>query len=133
MIELTTHACTLLAAISELKTIQFFFVSTNKWEDVDASTVLKAMLQIEDITKYRVAPKLIKIGNLDVVMPQRFALKYNTPYFIPRVDCSKLYSDHIWTDHNVDIERLNRGLVQLDADDAITHAIAMIKVSGGKT
>jgi hypothetical protein len=87
---------------------------------------------LDAATKFTIAPKTITIGGMEVPEPCRTAPKNGTKYFTPALLSSSLILDPTWSCDGTDLSWLKRGLVHLTKEAAITHAEAMIKVSGGE-
>ena len=81
---------------------------------------------------YRIRPRTIRIGDIDVPEPVREALKKSQQYFIAVITDSNFYVSTVWSDDNLDKICLARGLIHLTKEAAIEHAKALILVSGGK-
>jgi hypothetical protein len=96
---------------------------------------------------YRIKPKTITIGDMEVPEPVSEPLKAGTQYFIVDINDDELYDVGMWVDINDDelhdvgmwavdrydeYEYLSKCLIHLTKEAAIQHAKALIKVSGGE-
>ncbi|MDC9591431.1 hypothetical protein PSI23_19630 [Xenorhabdus sp. XENO-10] len=102
----------------------------DKWWSCDGSGMF-----YQD-TKYRLKPRTIKIGDMDISEPVREPLEEGTVYFLPRVYSifgNYDYSlEERWTDCDTDIHSLERGLIHLDRESAELHAKALISLTQKK-
>lgn len=83
-------------------------------------------------TDYRIKPKTIRIGDLDVPEPVREALKNGQEYFIASIGGKSFGGKDTWKGDEYDNRWLSRGLIHLTSEAAELHAKALILVSGGK-
>lgn len=84
-------------------------------------------------TDYRLKPKTIRIGDIDVPEPIRSPLSVGTTYFIPDMGDEEYYTQTHWNGDSLDKWLLARGLIHLIQESAQLHAKALILVSGGTT
>lgn len=82
--------------------------------------------------QYRIRPRTIRIGNIDVPEPVREALPVGQKYFIASPDFSEYAYTAEWSESSRDNHWFSRGLLHLTKEAAIEHAKALIIVSGGK-
>ncbi|WFQ80945.1 hypothetical protein PXH59_07600 [Xenorhabdus sp. SF857] len=76
---------------------------------------------------FRLKPRTIKIGDIEVPEPVREALKFGTEYHIPSIEY--LSYCFTWSDDRRDTERLQRGLIHPDRESAELHARALISLT----
>lgn len=83
-------------------------------------------------TEYRIKPKTIRIGDIDVPEPVREALEIGQEYFVasPAMGGG---SQFMWNGCAHDLKFLRHGLIHLNREAAELHAKALILVSGGTT
>lgn len=82
---------------------------------------------------YRIKPKTIRIGEIDVPEPVRVALEVGQKYYIPSILRCAVQGKEEWRGDDDDRLWLSRGLIHLTREDAELHAKALILVSGGTT
>lgn len=82
---------------------------------------------------YRIKPKTIRIGEIDVPEPVRVALKRGDIYFVAQLTPIRISEEFSWGDDSTDKRFLSRGLIHLTREAAELHARALILVSGGTT
>ncbi|PHM46559.1 hypothetical protein [Xenorhabdus miraniensis] len=79
---------------------------------------------------YRLKPRTIRIGLIDVPEPVREPLGYDAKYYIPRIDRTiDMYEMFEWDDADYDNEMLARRLIHLDRESAKIHAKALIALT----
>lgn len=81
--------------------------------------------------EWRVKPKTIKIGDMEVPEPLRVVPEKDATYFIVEPMSDDLFYAATWGCDNIDIRHLSRGQCHATEEAAIAHAKALIKVSGG--
>jgi len=82
---------------------------------------------------WRVKPRTIKIGDMEVPAPITEAPEEGTAIFISVLSAENLYVELTWT--NVSLHGksvLSRGIAHLTASDAFQHSKALIAISGGR-
>ncbi|MCP9269707.1 hypothetical protein M5U04_16860 [Xenorhabdus sp. XENO-1] len=104
---------------------QYWNYNDECWCDLDENDGLWGT------AKYRLKPRTIKIGEIDVPEPVREALEEFTEYYCPDIntfgtsdaDC------HLWDGCDNDNDRLQSGLIHLDRGSAELHAKALIALT----
>ncbi|KLU13980.1 hypothetical protein [Xenorhabdus griffiniae] len=83
--------------------------------------------------EYRLKPRTIKIGGIEVPEPVRGPLVIGTEYYTPAINSISLYANRVtWGNDTCDIEWLQRGLIHLDRESAELHARALIALTATK-
>ncbi|MBE8598088.1 hypothetical protein [Xenorhabdus sp. BG5] len=103
---------------------QYRFADGNDWLD---STFAIAF---HHNTSFRLKPRTIKIGDIDVPEPVREPLKNGTAYYC--LDISFGTPDavpHLWGKSTFDMARLSSGLIHIGRESAILHAKALIALT----
>ncbi|KMJ44687.1 hypothetical protein AB204_13000 [Xenorhabdus khoisanae] len=80
---------------------------------------------------YRLKPRTIKIGDIEVPEPVREPLEECTRYYCPDINTYGT-SDadyHLWDGDGNDKDRLQNGLIHLDRESAELHAKALIALT----
>ncbi|MGJ0636813.1 hypothetical protein [Xenorhabdus bovienii] len=81
-------------------------------------------------TNYRLKPRTIRIGSVDVPEPVREPLGSEQEYYYPFIsDDDGLYRSTEWWGDSYDNARLYRGLIHLDCESAEIHAKALISLT----
>ena len=78
--------------------------------------------------------EMVTIGDVSFPKPESDPPKQEGEYYIPNlhyVHSINLYIRNRWVGDFLDARRLERGLVHLSQEDAISHAKALIKLNGG--
>lgn len=75
---------------------------------------------------FRLAPRTIRVNGVEVPAPERVAPAYGITYYIPDPTLEDYYCESAWVDGLADIRELERGLVYLTKEDAISRAKAML-------
>lgn len=81
---------------------------------------------------FRLRQETVTIGNISFPKPESEKPKLHTEYFFPCFTTPSLANFYKWAGDDVDYELLKAGLVHLTKENAIAHAEALIKLSGGK-
>lgn len=119
-----------LQAIIDGKVVEVKFSEQHDWE-----TVLTAHMNINELidTKhhFRLAPETITIGDVSFPKPESKKPKKGTKYFYPNIVRNGLVDSYEWEEHSSDFKILKSGMLHLSKENAIAHAKALIKLSGG--
>ena len=100
--------------------------STGEWCDCDDEPTWR------ETTPYRIKPRTIRIGEIDVPEPVRVALNVGETYYIVQDSAETISMEFTWASDSVDNRLLSRGLIHLTREAAELHAKALILVSGGR-
>lgn len=83
--------------------------------------------------EYRIKPKTIRIGDIDVPEPVRKPLEMGQKYWVFYLfGSSSKAIEGEWGNDSIDARWLSRGLIHLTREAAELHAKALILVSGGE-
>lgn len=99
-----------------------FMGSDGIWYDKPVNGFIPARL-------YRIKPKTVAIGGVEVNAPTKVAPKVYSRYYIPNITVDKLHSVGVWSLKERDFRYLDMGLVHLEKDDAISHAKALLSLT----
>jgi len=75
--------------------------------------------------QYRRKPRTININGFEVPEPVRQILPYESIYYVPDIGHPEASLESMWQDDEIDIHRLDQGIVHLNNDAAIAHAKAL--------
>lgn len=89
-------------------------------------------ISVGDGFEYRLAPRTIMIGDMEVPAPETEAPPSNTVYWIPNIDLRGKAIRYKWDSDGVDRTYLRHGWLHLTEEAAFQHAKALIKISGGE-
>ena len=120
------HAASVMLAAADGAEIQY-------WDKYDLTWIVDDTPNFNwGVTMYRVKPKTIQIGDMEVPEPVRKSLEAGTQYFIVDINDADLHDVGLWaSDGHDEYSYLSRGLLHLTKEAAIAHAKALIKISGG--
>jgi len=110
-----------------------FCRSKNKWERLDTHPSWITSRE------YRRKPKTIRIGEYDVLMPERQPLSAGQCYFVPRLDSSSEnnFCSVAWALNDggdvIDRTFLRNGMVHLTQEAAELHAKALLSFTRGES
>lgn len=79
--------------------------------------------------QWRIKPRTIKIGDMEVPEPMRVAPPEGTAVFV--VNIYSVPTIIVWGRYPQGIKWMEVGMCHLDHDAAIAHGKALIKISGG--
>ena len=74
---------------------------------------------------YRRKPRTIKINGHEVPEPVTHVLPYKSVYYVIDISYLDMCGKSTWENDEIDLHRLNHGLIHLDKDAAIAHAKAL--------
>lgn len=86
---------------------------------------------LKNAFEFRIAPKLIKIGGVEIEAPETEPLTAGENYYTPSLTGKDLFVPVTWLDQVRDFNNLKRGIVNLSPENAIAQAKALIMASGG--
>lgn len=80
---------------------------------------------------FRLAQEMITIGGVSFPKPESEPLSKNTRYYLPYLFKPEEPYETVWDNVEMDYKYLALGLIHLSQKNAIAHAKALIKLSGG--
>ncbi|MDE9548907.1 hypothetical protein [Xenorhabdus bovienii] len=99
-------------------------------DDADRWCSLGGEFYFDPDKEYRLKPRTIRIGDIDVPEPVREKLKHGTVYYYPNLyNMDRSYSHNFYEGMDFDKSMLQRGLIHLDHESAIIHAHALISLT----
>ncbi|KLU13893.1 MULTISPECIES: hypothetical protein [Xenorhabdus] len=104
---------------------QYRFADGNDWlEPVSA-------IAFHHNTSFRLKPRTIRIGDIDVPEPVRDEPEYGTTYYYPDISLGVCdVEEDTWEgDNYIDSHRLSSGLIHLDRESAELHVRALIALT----
>lgn len=82
--------------------------------------------------QFQLAQEMITIGNVSFPKAYQGEMEYGRTYYVPSVNSVELYSALEWEDNLTDGKYLSSGMLHLSKANAIAHAEALIRLSGGE-
>lgn len=76
---------------------------------------------------YRIKPRCVDVNGEQVPKPEQYSLMIGMAYYIPNPNHVDYYEECYWKGLQNDYLLLNRGIVHLHREYAITHCKAMLK------
>lgn len=123
-----------IQALLDGKDVEYFEDSAEKWIKLKhfPNPSFSGLSYAPDRI-YRIKPRTIKIGEVDVPEPVRDEsdMVNGGEYYFPLVNGEDLCEDYYWSGDYMDLLLLKRGLIHKTKEAAIAHAKALIKISGG--
>ena len=105
-------------------------ITQDWWFSTNTREAIRSIINLEGM-RFRIAPKTIRIGDMDVREPMRVAPAVGTEYWFVVTVYIDFTDFHTWVDDEEDNRLLKLGICHLTEADCHTHAEALIKVSGG--
>ena len=99
----------------------------NAWQSLNSHPLW------QEYTVYKRNPVMIDIGSHTIEAAVTETPLRNTIYFCPSVSYHEYFVQSHWTGCNVDVERLNGGIIHLSKENAIAHAHALISLTDLRT
>lgn len=110
--------------------VQFQPPSTVDWISVTVEPDWKSF-ESKDV-RFRIKPRTIMIGDIEVPEPLRVAPPVGTVYYYPTLyRLTGIVAAYSWDNLEFDKAVLSRGVMHLTKEAAEIHAKALIKISGG--
>lgn len=125
-----------LQALIDGKDVEYRFyddevATDNEWEYFYMGSTPVSWL-LDGDHQFRLAQETIKIGDVSFPKPYQGEMEYDQFYYYPTIDFKSLYDSTTWTGTPTDHMLMGRNLVHLTKENAIVHAKALIKLSGGQ-
>ena len=80
---------------------------------------------------WRIKPRTIMIGDMEVPEPIKEPPELETVLYVPRTDDDYFFYEFFFRGLAHQYNRIDMGMCHLSEEAAITHAKALIKISGG--
>lgn len=74
---------------------------------------------------------MFSIGDVSFPKPEIQTPEIGTKYYTPILCTTQPYDYHTWEDTQIDYKYFKMNLIHLSKENAIAHAKALIKLSGG--
>lgn len=123
-----------IQAMLDGEQVELFSEVSGVWKDVLYFPNFRSTELLDTPDKeYRIKPRTILIGGVEVPEPVKDenGLVDGEDYFLPNLHHERLCSIYTWSEDDIDLLLLKRGLVHKTEEAAILHAKALIKISGG--
>lgn len=95
-------------------------------------TKFKLSKLLESEYQFRLAQEMVSIGDVSFIKPASEPLKDAEQYWVADPTDADYTTSFTWIGDNFDKLALSRGLVHRSKENAIAHAKALIKLSGGQ-
>lgn len=103
----------------------------NEWKPLNEHEIHIGVLT-SGLFMFRLAQEMITVGGVSFPKPESVEPEAGTMYYIAYLDNLSPYLNYVWRDTIIDRRRLKTGVVHLSKENAIAHAKALIKLSGGE-
>lgn len=124
----------IIQALLDGERVEYLESGTNRWIRTHLFPHISTvdLLTTPQFT-YRIKPRTIKIGDMEVPEPIKDAsdMSNGSEYYFPLVNCEDLCDDYCWDGDHTDLRLLKRGLIHKTKEAAVIHAKALVKISGG--
>lgn len=119
-----------LQALERNESVEVKLIKSSQWELLDKHSRTISLL-VNSGASFRLVPEMITIGNISFPKPVTEKLPWQTVYYYPSLEREELCNADMWGNSGFDHTLLQRGLIHLTEEDAVEHAKALIKLSGG--
>ncbi|TWV81544.1 hypothetical protein [Moraxella sp. VT-16-12] len=121
-----------LQALIDGQDIEFIEQDSDEWFAFNERFAIKYLYK-ENLSFRKVKKQeMITIGDVSFPKPYQGEMEYNEIYHVPRIDYKSLYNSTRWDGGAEDRMMMSRGLLHLSKENAIAHAKALIRLSGGE-
>lgn len=118
-----------LQAIKDGKKVEYLYGKEDEWYELkDFDFTVENLL--DSYYSFRLAQEMITIGDVSFPKPLTDKPSINTKYYYPS-SYFHLFDNGFWNNTELDCHRLKLGMLHLTKENAIAHAKALIKLSGG--
>ena len=124
----------LIQAAANGEDVQASCDNGNFWVDLSTASLSDPAMAFDfNDYDYRIKPRTVMIGDVEVPEPMREAIDYGVTYYLPDIFSERMYSYNSWNDSKYDCECLLRGVIHKTRDGAIAHAKALIALTTKKS
>lgn len=105
-----------------------------EWCDLNLNTSCVRLL-VNKSAQFRIKSKkqeILTVGGVSFPKPYQGEMEYDQFYYYPTIDFKSLFDRNVWENDTADLSLMKKGLVHLTKENAIAHAKALIKLSGGE-
>lgn len=120
-----------LQALIDGKKIEVRSEIHDVWWEFDPRRFCVDTLLNEEV-KFRMPQETITVGDVSFPKPYHGEMLYKQEYYYPIMDYASLFGSNTWENDRADLFLMKKGLVHLTKENAIAHAKALIKLSGGE-
>lgn len=119
-----------IQALKDGKTVECKTYPNKDWRAISTSSAIYVLLHGNNT--FRLAQQeMIAISGVRFPKPEATKLDKDTKYYYPKPTYIDLYDIAHWSDNWLDKFRLSANMVHLTEENAIAHAKALIRISGG--
>lgn len=118
-----------LQALKDGKTVEYIEDPKEDWRIFVADRVVRLLLN--ENTKFRVMQEIVAIQSERFPKAEVDAPEIGTEYYFVDMSCEGFVRGYTWDNDCTDLDILKRGMLHLSEENAIAHAKAIIKLSGG--
>lgn len=120
----------IIRALKEHRTVEYRGLGHDEWFKLSGMSDVNVFLS--DDIEFRITSEMITIGDVSFPKPELKPLKDGDKYWVADPAFIHYALASQWKGDKLDKLALNRGLLHKSKEDAIAHAKALIKLSGGK-
>ena len=119
-----------LRAIIDGKKVECLLEGLENWDSI---LLFTTGVLVNPRNKFRLSQEMVTVGDVSFPKPESEPLEINTEYWIAELSYGYYATANptLWVDDSQDRLYLKRGLVHLSKENAIAHAKALVKLSGG--
>lgn len=121
----------LVQAIQDGKKVEFRMMSSDTWFELKEWKSVKLGELLDAVWQYRLAQETITVGDVSFPKPESEPLEDADEYWVVASTYADYVTSFVWRGDQFDKWALSRGLVHSSKENAIAHAKALIKLSGG--
>lgn len=119
-----------LQALLDGKQILWKYKHAEKWNLLDDYDITFKDILCDKV-EFSLVPEMITIGDVSFPKPENEKPELTTEYYMPCLNSEAFYTRYFWEDCEVDQRFLRIGILHLTRENAVAHAKALIKLSGG--
>ena len=101
------------------------------WRNLLLNTSCISLLTNKSV-QFRLAQETITVGDVSFPKPYQGQMEQHQIYYYAIMDFTSLFDSKVWENDTADLSLMKKGLVHLTKENAIAHAKALIKLSGGE-
>ena len=119
-------------AIQDGEKVEFRYPNNDTWHELKICKNLSLSKLLNSAWQFRIARDMVTVGGVSFPKPELEPLKDDDEYWVADPTCIYYALSSRWAGDKLDKWALSRGVLHLSRENAIAHAKALIKLSGGE-
>ena len=119
-------------AIQDGEKVEFRYPNNDTWHELKVWENVSLGKLLNSAWQFRLAQEMVVVGDVSFPKAELEPLKDDDEYWVADPTCIYYALSSRWAGDKLDKWALSRGVLHLSRENAIAHAKALIKLSGGE-